>query len=791
LAGNSHLHTKFQFFLVTGSILLLLMASCAVIPKNYPKNVPFVYEYKVNVEGNVAEETRADLIAGLENQLDDSIGVRTVRKFFYKGINRQVLDKPPVYNSSNADRSVVFMDALMTSLGYFYDSISYKADTAFIAPDQYRVNVTFKVIPGKLTTLDSISYRLDSPYHYTAQTELQSITITNKPGALIKKGDAFAKGKIGSELDRLVELYRNSGYLRFTRDEMIGLWDTLDLALLKPTLDPLEQLEFLQALQKRRENPTADIEVRLKPGVDSSQLVKYYVGRVNVLPEYGRDTTGLQRTETWIDTNTYVIEYYNRYKPKIFNDYVFLRNGDLYSQRRYQRTINKFNSVGAWKTVNIEARPRPGQDTVDFNIQLAPADKYLFSTNAEVSQNNNVVSGNLFGIGYNLNLQNRNFARGANQSNTNIRYGIELGNKFIQTQQFSIGHNIYFPRVVPAFRRLLPERWRDNLRTVFSFNAANTERRELYNLTTINGSWGYEYQRAVPGSNKTFFITAKLPNIEYSYITKRDSLNKLIQDNPSLNNIFTTGLVSSVAVSATQTYNWKRSQEIYAANLELSGLLSRFIPSRFLDSNLYQFIKFNVEYTTLFKLTKKTGFAIRFFGGIGYELPSTADPNKKNNLPFFKGYFAGGPNSMRAWRLRRLGPGSTVESFGQLPDRYGDVQLELNAEYRFTIANVGGVKIESALYTDIGNIWFLKKAAAPNNPEQVFNLSRLGKDIGIGLGTGLRLDFTFFLVRLDYAYKVKDPSPSPEKADSQNKLFYDWKLFNGQIQLGINYPFKL
>ena len=47
----------------------------------------------------------------------------------------------------------------------------------------------------------------------------------------------------------------------------------------------------------------------------------------------------------------------------------------------------------------------------------------------------------LFGIGVNLGLQNRNFARAANIATTNIRYGIEISDSsFIQTQQFALSH---------------------------------------------------------------------------------------------------------------------------------------------------------------------------------------------------------------------------------------------------------------------------------------------------------------------------------------------------------------
>jgi outer membrane protein insertion porin family len=63
----------------------------------------------------------------------------------------------------------------------------------------------------------------------------------------------------------------------------------------------------------------------------------------------------------------------------------------------------------------------------------------------------------------------------------------------------------------------------------------------------------------------------------------------------------------------------------------------------------------------------------------------------------------------------------------------------------------------------------------------------LWRDLAIGLGTGLRVDFGFFKIRLDYAFKVKDPTP--DNLLAQNKWFYGWQLFSGQVQLGIDYPF--
>lgn len=781
LAGK-HLFTNYTSKILLAGLILSGVSSCTIV-KNYPKNKPYVYQTNINVISDMPRDEKDLLMDRLENQLDDSMNPRSVNKVLWK-----VMKNPPAYDPANADKSVLFMRSLLVSLGYFYDSTSYRIaiDSTDSADGKFPTKVTFDVKPGVITRIDSFWFNM-------RDSNLQKLTLNNAKESLVKSGDPFAKGPISLELDRLVELYRNNGYLRFNREELIGLWDTLDIRLLEPSLDPFEQIEILQRLKERKEKPTANLEIRLRPGYDSSKLVRYYVGNVNLYPDYIADTVGRQRKIVEVDTGLYIIQYGNKFKPKIFPINVYLIHGELYRQRRYQRTINRFNNIGAWKLINVQANPRPDQDTVDFNIYLTPSSKHLFTANLEASQNQSPVAGNLVGFGVNLGVQNRNFARAANLANTNGRFGIELGSKFIQTQQVSFSHNISFPRPVIFFKKwifgkLIRESMQDNIRTLFSFNAANTERRELYNLTTINGSWGYEFQRAVPGTNKASQITWRVPNIEYSYLKKRKGLDDLIASNPALQNIFTDGFVASTIIGYTRTNATKRNQHVFSVNFEHSPLLAGFIPSKFLDTNLYRFTKLSVEYTHLIKI-RRAGIALRAFGGVGYESPNTKNPLKRNNLPFFKQYFAGGPNSMRAWRLRTLGPGSVIKDFTTNPERYGDVQLEFNAEYRFPLANFAGVRLEGAFFTDVGNIWFLKKEAGLT--EEVFNFGRLFEDLGVGVGTGLRIDFTFFLVRVDYAFKAKDPSPDFENQASQNKWFHNIKLMDGQLQIGINYPFKL
>lgn len=774
ITGRSYNPGNLLLLILALPVLLVYFSSCSVIPKNYPKDKPFVFETNITVNGNFTNEEKEILSSRLKGQLDDSMRARSVSKLFYS-----VMKNPPVYRKENADRSILYMRSLLNSLGYFHDSIYYKDTIELKGKDQQRAIIGFYVHPGKVVKLDSISYNLK-------QAELQSITQDNLKESLLKKGEPFAKTAVSLELDRLVDLYRNNGYLRFNREELKGVWDTLDINLLSPSLDPFEQLQVLQRLKERRENPTANLEIILRPGFDSSKLIKYYVGNITIYPEFSPDSAGYSRKEEWVN-GIRVISYRRAFRSKILPPHIYLERGDLYNQKNYFKTINRFNSLGAWRLANIEQIPRKGQDTADFIIRLTPSKKYSFNANIETSQNQNQYLGNLFSIGSNVGITNRNFAKSAIQTNSNIRYGIELGNNFVQSQQFVLSHTIYFPKAMLPRFGWIPEAHRNNIRTVFGFNAARTERRELFNLSSVNASWGYEYQYAKPGSHKLTQLSLKLPNIEYSSLDPKDSLNKLIAANPALKNVFTDGFISTIILGTSLTNTHPRKPSVLSANLELP-FLAGLINSDFLDTQLYKFMKINAEYTQQFK-RKNSSFVFRAFAGIGYAFNSTVNPAKKNALPFFKQYFGGGPNSMRAWRLRRLGPGSAIKDYTEYPYRFGDIQLEMNMEYRFKVTTIAGTKIESVLFTDIGNVWFMKKEAG--DPEEVFKFSRLGKDIAIGMGTGLRLDFSYFIIRLDYAYKVKDPSPDILNQASQNKWFYNWKPLNGQLQLGINYPFKL
>ena len=336
----------------------LFIFSCSTV-KDYPAR-PFVYETNIAINGKFSTDERKDLLQKLENQLHDSLRVRRVRK----ALLFNTLKNPPVYDSLNADKSVIYFQALLNAEGYYRDSIPYNAAIDTVTDKegpQYRTTVNFDVYPGKLIRLDSIVFNisgdtLQSISQATKDT-LQQVTNNAMSGTLLKKGAPFSKSLISNEIDRLTDVYRNNGYLQFSREEILAVWDTVGIALLRPTLDPIEQAQQLAELRKRRENPTAGLEIRLRYNPDTAHLVRYYVGDVTVYPDLAADSADYIPEITYVN-GIKVVSYHDLYKSHIAVENVYLNRGELYSQRNYLRTLNKYNSVGSWRLVAIDQLPR-------------------------------------------------------------------------------------------------------------------------------------------------------------------------------------------------------------------------------------------------------------------------------------------------------------------------------------------------------------------------------------------------------------------------------------------------
>ncbi len=223
-------------------------------------------------------------------------------------------------------------------------------------------------------------------------------------------------------------------------------------------------------------------------------------------------------------------------------------------------------------------------------------------------------------------------------------------------------------------------------------------------------------------------------------------------------------------------------------NIETAGNIVNFVNKTFdtHEAQQSQYLLFNVPYFQYIRsdidiryyniIDKQNKFAYRIYAGLGVPYGNSTA------LPFEKKFFAGGPNSIRAWSSRDLGPGSDTSSNSfSYPNKSGDIKLEGNIEYRFKVI----WKMEGAIFLDAGNVWAIKPEEG--KPGADFQWNRFYKEVAIGTGLGVRVDFSFFLLRVDFGLKVRDPA-LPEN-DRWIPIFRNFSFNDLHLNFGIGYPF--
>jgi len=335
-------------------IFFCLLLSACTIPKKYQKGKPFITKNNIEVKGgNFTRDERATLRQRLNAQLDDSSRINVIDKYFI----RHVIVSPPAYDSNAAARSARNMETSMYHLGYYKASASFKADT-FNYGDQQRVHVSYTVEVGKPTLIDTFSYILRRP-------DLQKLAVENLDKTLIKEGEPVTKAAVLGELSRLVDIYRNNGYYKFSAEELVMRGDTTVAALTTITDDIFEQLRLLAEAQRARDSPTIKLAVVLNPPKDSTRLKQYYINNIYILPDYKNGDSYLDSSLTTryvirkncdsckADTN-FIIRYHKYlFRNKFLTRQIYLQKGDLYNQAEFYKSLNSYARAGVWQSTNI------------------------------------------------------------------------------------------------------------------------------------------------------------------------------------------------------------------------------------------------------------------------------------------------------------------------------------------------------------------------------------------------------------------------------------------------------
>jgi hypothetical protein len=194
---------------------------------------------------------------------------------------------------------------------------------------------------------------------------------------------------------------------------------------------------------------------------------------------------------------------------------------------------------------------------------------------------------------------------------------------------------------------------------------------------------------------------------------------------------------------------------------------------KFLGQSYAQYFRTDLDVRYNYIFNAFSSVVYRGFLGVGVPYGNS------KAIPFEKQYFGGGANSIRAWRVRSLGPGSYDPGEKNFLNQTADIKLEFNAEYRYKLFWILG----GALFMDVGNIWTYNYD--PATPGSQFLFKNFFKELAVGTGTGFRFDLSFVIARIDIGLKLRDPRAG-------EGWIIGRRPFNRKdiaIVLGIGYPF--
>ena len=763
---------------------VLLSTSACSVTKTLPEGKNLLLRNKVDVKRivKVAErdKLREDLTTiMLQKPNKRFLGIFPFRLWFYltasKGkdnkfnrwIKTKVGEPPVVFDSLIASKTEVLMENYLWNYGYFENNVSYETKTN----KKRRTSITFKIDPGRVWTLGAIRFPMGN-------TTSEGITQVRSEHTLLHSGERFDVTTLKAERSRIENDLRNSGFYFFNKEYV-----TFDL-------------------DTNREAHTVDVRIKVNQPIDGIEHKPFRLNKVIVFTDYehGSPLTLNDEYDTTALKEFRFVQKKEIFKKRILRDAIFFREGELFTQDNYSKSLTRLNELGAFKFVSIEMQ-RSKRDTNLLNafVYLTPAKKQTLTGGVNLNHN---FEG-LTGLGANVGYRNRNLAKGADQLNIDASANVQLNfskkqskivsKDRINTVDVTLDVTYYLNRFLvpwkPKIHANTNPKTRINARYNYEIRRDFPSNYSLYNAHNIGVTYGYEWsaRKLVRHYyNPTF--------VNFYFINKEDSFISFLNKRPALSRSYNEQIIWGSNYTFILT-NQKSKYDIWYTYLKCAGeAAGNLLELGFIAANkgyspnqtftifkrpFSQYVRFEFDFRNYFRLNRHSQFVMRQYIGIGVPYGNS------QQLPYNKQFFVGGLNSLRGFQIREIGPGGYRDSTIQIDnpssnqsslfvDQTGDIKLEMNIELRFDIYKW----LKGAFFMDAGNIWLVRND--PSRPKGNFEWNRFVNEFGVNFGSGLRLDFNYFVIRLDYGVPIRDP-----RIDSNNK----WTIRKGQFNLAIGYPF--
>ncbi|TDU42958.1 outer membrane protein assembly factor BamA [Gelidibacter sediminis] len=754
-------------YILVLSVIFGSFYSCS-IAKHIPEDERLYTGARLIIKSDSIIKNEDGLRATLESVMGPEpnskfLGMYPGLYYYYKNqkehpgfINRWLYKKfgeKPVYQSDVETFDVE--DLLLNRLenrGFFYSKASSNVvESGKKASVTYTVNVPK---PYRMATFQLDS--LPAPIYGAIQTLVESSPFT--------KGMRFDLNAMKLERLRMDTQLKRKGYYNFDDSFLIFEADT-----------------------NRYDNKHFDLFLKLKKAVPRKATVPYKIASINIYPNY--ETSDSLQTEFIRYNEKNYIQKEVFLKPKYLDPFIKLKEGTLYNPDTSRNTARRLSTIGAYKFVNIQYKEIDTLVTdslglLEANIYLSPLNKRAFMAELQVVTKSNNFTGPALALTY----SNRNVFGGGETYNTTLKVGYEAqvgGEKSLgdSSLEFGLKNELIFPRVIFPFK-INDDFFQYSIpKTKTSISVDYLDRTKLYTLLSGTALFGYVWD-----ANR--YVTHQINPISVSYtdlVNSTPEFEDILSENPFLRRSFEQQFISGLTYSFTynELVDTQRTHQKYLNfTLDVAGnSISLFgkeetpnSPKTFLGLEYVQYAKADVDIRYHFNFGKEQTIAARLFAGYGLAYGNS------DVVPFVKQYYAGGPYSVRAFRIRSLGPGTynavqdTNNTSDNFFDKTGNVRLEANLEYRFPIVSF----FKGAIFADAGNIW-----NTTENP--IFD----GKDkfsgdfisqLGMGAGVGLRVDIQSFVIRFDLAAPFHDPSlPKGER--------FNFDVSKPILNFAIGYPF--
>lgn len=694
---------------------------------------------------------------------------------FNTWLKTAVGEQPVILDTALTGKSSEQLEIFMQNNGYFNAIVT---DTTIYK--KKKAKVIYRISAGR-------PYHYRNLYHTITDERIRQLVINDTIAGKIKSGARFSNTDIQKERDRLTALIKNHGYFNF---------NSLYIAFQADTSIGNNQVDLWTSISNPR--PAENDSLRKSDSTLYRHQQNYFT-EINVEMDY--DPINIvqgQQKDTITENGIHFIgktAVLHQYKTRHFLDHIYTRRDSLYSLDDIDLTYRRLSDLGIFRFVNIRMESgavidSTGKLPLKCNILLAPQDKQELKLEVEATNN-----GGNFGIAGNLVYRNKNFLKGAETFTFKLKGGLELQQNFGDTtyestrrlaifNAYEIGPEITLsvPRALWPFNTGKEKRISNPVTSISAgFNTQNRPEyfRQLFNLS-------YYHTRKLSKYNRIYFYPAEINYLKVSLDPAfRAQLTELNDVNLILG--YTDQFIANGRFSYVfnnQDLSKRKKYLFYRVNLELAGntiylgnVLSGTTPSAEEPASLFgvkfaQYIRpdLDIRYYSPVILSSSL-MVLRFSTGIGY-----AYGNSKQ-LPFEKSFFAGGPNDIRGWRTRQLGPGANVKE--DFFERFGDFKITANAEYRFDIFR----KLKGAMFIDAGNIWLIR--ASESREAGLIKPVNFIDQFALAGGLGLRFDFTFFIIRLDGGIKMKNPA----RPTGERWVLDEQKLRDVTFNFGIGYPF--